>query len=133
MSWESSTSPAFFFPPPVLRCPHGVGPFFALPARVQSNAVRYPVSHITPGEINMSESKTFADLGLSAATTAAINKKGFEEPTAIQAMTIPVMLEDRTDIIAQAQTGTGKTAAFGLPLIELLDLDSREVQALTRK
>ena len=78
----------------------------------------------------MSESKTFADLGLSAATTAAINKKGFEEPTAIQAMTIPVMLEDRTDIIAQAQTGTGKTAAFGLPLIELLDLDSREVQAL---
>jgi len=78
----------------------------------------------------MANKKTFNDLGLSAKILAAINKKGFEEPTAIQAMTIPVMLRDDTNIIAQAQTGTGKTAAFGLPLIEMIHTDSKTVQAL---
>ncbi len=72
----------------------------------------------------------FNDLGLSEKTLEAINKKGFEEPTPIQAMTIPLMLRDDTNIIAQAQTGTGKTAAFGLPLIELIDSSERTVQAL---
>ena len=72
----------------------------------------------------------FDELGLSAETLEAVNKKGFEEPTAIQAMTIPVMLRDDTNIIAQAQTGTGKTAAFGLPLIEMIDPDYKTVQAL---
>jgi ATP-dependent RNA helicase DeaD len=74
--------------------------------------------------------KTFNDLGLSAKVLRAINKRGFEEPTSIQALTIPVMLRDDTNIIAQAQTGTGKTAAFGLPLIEMVDSNSRTVQAL---
>ena len=78
----------------------------------------------------MTDKKTFNDLGLSASVLEAINKKGFEEPTAIQAMTIPVMLRDDANIIAQAQTGTGKTAAFGLPLIEMIQADSRTVQAL---
>ena len=78
----------------------------------------------------MAKKKTFNDLGLSAKALDAINKKGFEEPTEIQAMTIPVMLRDDTNIIAQAQTGTGKTAAFGLPLIEMVNTDSRTVQAL---
>ncbi len=78
----------------------------------------------------MANKKTFNDLGLSAKALDAINKKGFEEPTPIQAMTIPVMLRDDTNIIAQAQTGTGKTAAFGLPLIEMVNIDSRTVQAL---
>jgi len=78
----------------------------------------------------MANKKTFNDLGLSAKALDAINKKGFEEPTAIQVMTIPVMLRDDTNIIAQAQTGTGKTAAFGLPLIEMVNTDSRTVQAL---
>lgn len=78
----------------------------------------------------MANKKTFADLGLSAKLLNAINKKGFEEPTAIQALTIPVMLRDDTNIIAQAQTGTGKTAAFGLPLIEMIDADSTSVQAI---
>ena len=78
----------------------------------------------------MADKKTFSELGLSAKTLEAINKKGFEEPTPIQAMTIPVMLRDDTNIIAQAQTGTGKTAAFGLPLIEMAKTDSRTVQAL---
>ncbi len=78
----------------------------------------------------MIEKKTFNDLGLSEKVLDAINKKGFEEPTAIQAMTIPVMLRDDTNIIAQAQTGTGKTAAFGLPLIEMIKPESKAVQAL---
>ena len=76
------------------------------------------------------EKKKFSELGLSAKTLEAINKKGFEEPTEIQALTIPVMLRDDTNIIAQAQTGTGKTAAFGLPLIEMIDASEHEVQAL---
>ncbi|MDP8262141.1 MAG: DEAD/DEAH box helicase [Candidatus Ancaeobacter aquaticus] len=78
----------------------------------------------------MTKKKIFKDLGLSARVLDAINKKGFEEPTAIQAVTIPVMLRDDTNIIAQAQTGTGKTAAFGLPLIEMINADSKTVQAL---
>jgi ATP-dependent RNA helicase DeaD len=78
----------------------------------------------------MDGKKTFNDLGLSVKVLEAIHKKGFEEPTAIQAMTIPVMLRDETNIIAQAQTGTGKTAAFGLPLIEMIHTDSKAVQAL---
>ena len=73
----------------------------------------------------MIKKKTFNDLGLSEKVLDAINKKGFEEPTAIQAMTIPVMLRDDTNIIAQAQTGTGKTAAFGLPLIEMIKPESK--------
>ncbi|GAG10863.1 unnamed protein product, partial [marine sediment metagenome] len=76
----------------------------------------------------MANKKTFNDLGLSAKALDAINKKGFEEPTAIQAMTIPIMLRDDTNIIAQAQTGTGKTAAFGLPLIEMINTNSKAVQ-----
>jgi ATP-dependent RNA helicase DeaD len=78
----------------------------------------------------MIRKKIFSDLGLSIKVLEAINKKGFEEPTAIQAVTIPVMLRDDSNIIAQAQTGTGKTAAFGLPLIEMVNTDSRTVQAL---
>jgi len=78
----------------------------------------------------MANKKTFNDLGLSAKVLEAIDKKGFEEPTAIQAMTIPVMLRDDTNIIAQAQNGTGKTAAFGLSLIEMVNTDSKTVQAL---
>ena len=78
----------------------------------------------------MADKKTFESLGLSAKALDAINEKGFEEPTAIQAITIPVMLRDDTNIIAQAQTGTGKTAAFGLPLIEMVNMDAKTVQAL---
>ncbi len=76
------------------------------------------------------EKITFKSLGLSSKVLEAINKKGFEEPTSIQALTIPVMLRNDTNIIAQAQTGTGKTAAFGLPLIDMIDVDARKIQAL---
>ncbi len=78
----------------------------------------------------MENKTTFKSLGLSTNLLQAINNKGFEEPTEIQIMTIPVMLRDDTNIIAQAQTGTGKTAAFGLPLIEMINQDSKTVQAL---
>ena len=78
----------------------------------------------------MSDRSTFNDLGLSAVSLHAIAQKGFAEPTPIQAATIPVMLRDDTNIIARAQTGTGKTAAFGLPLIEMMDPERNNVQAL---
>lgn len=73
---------------------------------------------------------TFSDLGLSEISTQALARKGFEEPTPIQVQTIPLVLKGETDIVAQAQTGTGKTAAFGLPLLELLEPQERAVQAL---
>lgn len=64
--------------------------------------------------------KTFADLGLSAEALEAISKKGFEEPTEIQSKAIPLLLESNRDVIAQAQTGTGKTATFGLVFTDKL-------------
>jgi len=78
----------------------------------------------------MTDKIKFEHLGLSKRVLDAVYKKGFEEPSPIQALTIPVMLRNDTNIIAQAQTGTGKTAAFGLPLIEMLDPRERSVQAL---
>jgi len=73
---------------------------------------------------------TFRDLGLSENTLDAIEAKGFTIPTPIQAACIPVLLSDEKDIIGRAQTGTGKTAAFGLPLIDLLDEEVRSPQAI---
>ena len=73
---------------------------------------------------------TFAELGLSPKIIAALTVKGFEEPTEIQALTIPLLIKNETDIIAQANTGTGKTAAFALPLIEKLSPTARHVQAI---
>ncbi len=72
----------------------------------------------------------FKELGLSDETLEALHVKGFETPSPIQRMTIPVALHDQNDIIAQAQTGTGKTAAFGLPIIEQLVPQQKAVQAL---
>ncbi len=72
----------------------------------------------------------FADLGLSADSLEAIAAKGFERPSPIQRLAIPVLLQEECDIIAQAQTGTGKTAAFGLPILERIDISLLEPQAL---
>ncbi len=71
----------------------------------------------------------FTDLGLSPALLAALADAGYEAPTAIQARTIPVLLAGR-DLVGQAQTGTGKTAAFALPILQSLDVDRAAVQAL---
>ncbi len=78
----------------------------------------------------MTDIEKFKQLGLSEEVIQAISEKGFEEPTPIQSLTIPVMLRNDTNIIVQAQTGTGKTAAFGLPLIEMLDSKRKSVQAI---
>lgn len=72
---------------------------------------------------------SFLELGLSEVTLKAVTELGYEEPTPIQAQTISLMLEGK-DVIAQAQTGTGKTAAFALPIIEKLDTSLYEPQAL---
>ena len=69
-------------------------------------------------------------MGLSETTLAELNKRGFEEPTEIQEKAIPVLMTSDIDIICQAQTGTGKTAAFGLPLLEKLTKNTKHVQAL---
>ena len=63
---------------------------------------------------------TFADLGLSEPALQALEDVGYEKPTPIQEQAIPPLLEGR-DVIGQAQTGSGKTAAFGLPIIEYVD------------
>jgi len=72
---------------------------------------------------------SFADLGLSEAVVQALRDVGYESPTPIQAATIPVLLSG-ADLLGQAQTGTGKTAAFALPLLSRLDLAQRAPQAL---
>src|SRR5271154_1859611 len=73
--------------------------------------------------------KTFAELGLSESTLQALRDVGYESPSPIQEQAIPSVLEGR-DVIGQAQTGTGKTAAFGLPIAEYIDPELSEVQAL---
>ncbi|MCF6360849.1 MAG: DEAD/DEAH box helicase [Cyclobacteriaceae bacterium] len=73
----------------------------------------------------------FSKLGLSAGVVEVLDQMGFENPTPVQQQAIPMLLENNpTDFIGLAQTGTGKTAAFGLPLIELIDVDNRATQAL---
>src|SRR5215208_6575907 len=71
----------------------------------------------------------FADLGLEPPLLDALHDVGYEEPSPIQAEGIPPLLEGR-DVIGQAQTGSGKTAAFGLPLIQYVDAADDAVQAL---
>jgi len=79
----------------------------------------------------MSDMEKFRVLGISEATLAALAKKGFEEPSPIQAAAIPLLLQGEKDVIGQAQTGTGKTAAFGIPIIEkVVSGSDRNVQAL---
>ena len=78
----------------------------------------------------MNQLEEFKALGLSDDILTDISKKGFETPSAIQKLTIPHLLNTHKDIIAQAQTGTGKTAAFGLPIIQLLTDKESIPQAL---
>ncbi|MCT4615293.1 MAG: DEAD/DEAH box helicase [Marinifilaceae bacterium] len=73
---------------------------------------------------------SFENLGLSKTVLNAISELGFEQPTAIQEKAIPLLLEAQTDFVGLAQTGTGKTAAYGLPLIELIDPYENTPQAL---
>lgn len=72
---------------------------------------------------------TFYDFGLHNSIVRALSNMGFEEATAIQDQTVPIALQGR-DLIGQAQTGTGKTAAFGIPLVERLDEESGNIQGV---
>jgi len=78
----------------------------------------------------MEKMAEFKKLGLSDKTLAALEKKGFEVPSPIQALTIPVLLNGDKDVIGQAQTGTGKTAAFSLPILEKMDESKKGVKAI---
>ena len=73
---------------------------------------------------------TFESLGLGERTLKAVKAKGFEEPSEIQAACIPLLLKEGTEVVGQAQTGTGKTAAFALPILETVDEEKKSVQAL---
>lgn len=75
------------------------------------------------------ENKTFNDLNLSRETLKSIKELGYLEPTEVQSQAIPLIMEGK-DIIAQAKTGTGKTAAFGIPLAELIDHNTKLTQAM---
>src|SRR5436305_14240443 len=76
----------------------------------------------------MAES-TFSDLGLRQSLLDTLSSLGYEAPTPIQQRTIPLLLAGR-DVIGQAQTGTGKTAAFALPLLQKIDPELRQTPAL---
>lgn len=74
--------------------------------------------------------KTFEELGVSEEIRKAIDELGFEQPMPVQEEVIPYLLGNRNDVIALAQTGTGKTAAFGIPLLQRIDIESKETQAV---
>lgn len=78
----------------------------------------------------MEKITSFADFGLSPEILKAVEEKGYIVPSEIQAQIIPVFLSGERDIVGQAQTGSGKTAAFALPIIENLDIRDRKTQAI---
>ena len=73
---------------------------------------------------------TFKSLGLNELLLKAVEKLGFESPTEVQDKVIPILLEKNTDLVALAQTGTGKTAAFGFPMLQRIDPNKRTTQGL---
>ena len=72
----------------------------------------------------------FKNLGIEHKLIESISELGFENPTPVQEKAIPLVLNDRSDLIALAQTGTGKTAAFGLPSIQQIDLKNKNIQTI---
>ena len=75
-------------------------------------------------------SKAFSELGIKAPIAKALNDLNISVPTEIQQKAIPLFLTESNDIVGLAKTGTGKTAAFGLPLLQLIDTQSPTVQAV---
>jgi ATP-dependent RNA helicase DeaD len=73
---------------------------------------------------------TFQEIGLNDDLIKAVTDLGFTNPTPVQQQTIPLLAKQPTDLVALAQTGTGKTAAFGLPILNLINCDNKTVQAL---
>ncbi len=95
----------------------------------QSDVLDQPVLTEQPKALNNPNQRTFHDLNLSDDLQRAIDDMGFVTPSPIQAEAIPHILSGR-DVIGQAQTGTGKTAAFGIPALEMIDITERSVQTL---
>ena len=90
--------------------------------------LRYPLPH--SGHLDMTDaSPNFAQLGLCDELLMALSDTGYERPSPIQAQSIPPLLAGR-DLLGQAQTGTGKTAAFALPILHNIDLAQQQPQAL---
>ena len=73
---------------------------------------------------------TFSELGVGAEVLQAITDLGFERPMPVQEVVLPILLNEETDLIALAQTGTGKTAAFGIPTIQNLDYTNPYTEAV---
>ena len=73
---------------------------------------------------------SFKELGLSKASVEAVERKGFSEPTDVQREVIPLILDGKSDVVGQSKTGSGKTAAFGLPILDMVEESRREVQTL---
>jgi ATP-dependent RNA helicase DeaD len=94
----------------------------------QTATLRAPLSQLHSMSTD-SPITSFADMALKQPLLKALNALGYELPTAIQAQTIPLLLEGR-DVLGQAQTGTGKTAAFALPILSNLDLKQKDPQVL---
>ena len=86
-----------------------------------------PLTALQPGPLERTQ--TFGMLSVSEPVRLALNDMGYETPTPIQEQAIPIMLNGR-DVVGRAQTGTGKTTAFGIPMIELLDPTRQETQGL---
>ena len=82
-----------------------------------------------PGDLADPEATGFADLGLRPELLATLTRLGYEEPTPIQRETIPLLLEGR-DLLGQAATGTGKTAAFALPILERIPPDGGRIEPI---
>ena len=74
--------------------------------------------------------KNFEELGVSPEILKAIKEMGYENPMPVQEEVIPYLLGEGNDVVALAQTGTGKTAAFGLPIIQKIDVNKRVPQSL---
>ena len=81
-------------------------------------------------QIHITNLKTFEELGVVEEIRRAITEMGFEHPMPVQEEVIPYLLGEGNDVIALAQTGTGKTAAFGIPLLQKIDVNSKVTQAI---
>ena len=95
----------------------------------EMNEINENIEHVEDNEVN-ADAVSFEDLGLDEYTLKAVERKGFVTPSPIQLLAIPRLLTGDTNMIARARTGTGKTAAFGLPIIQSIREKSNVVQAL---
>lgn len=93
-------------------------------------SIRFSCNTTVHNRILILEMSTFQDLGLNEDLLSAIADLGFETPSDVQHKAIPILLEKDNDLVALAQTGTGKTAAFGFPMLQKIDIESRTTQGL---